>query len=136
MALSSDNGLSRYAWPFVISMLFICGGASAGVDDVWNASPATQDTQWAQAYAAPVNPSNSGSGGAKYQISTYSGNWGSSADFGWHHWCSMTAHTANGDRGTGWNLHTTGFDPGTTKSYWRVTYYNISSWGATCYDVL
>lgn len=34
----------------------------AGVDDVWAASPATQDTQWAQANMAPVSPSNSGSG--------------------------------------------------------------------------
>lgn len=136
MKLYIDNGLSRYAWLFVISTFFICNGASAGVDDVWAASPATNDSKWAQANAAPVNPSHSGSGGAKYQISTYSGSWGSSADFGWHHWCSLTAHTANGDRGTGWNVHTTAFDPITTKSYWRVTYYNISSWGATCYDEL
>lgn len=33
------------------------------MDDTWNAAPATKDTAWAQTYAAPVNPSNSGSGG-------------------------------------------------------------------------
>ena len=31
----------------------------AGVDDVWAASPPTNDSAWAQAYAAPVNPSHS-----------------------------------------------------------------------------
>lgn len=45
------------------ALLICCSGpALAGVDDAWNASPATQDTSWAQTYAAPVNPSNSGSG--------------------------------------------------------------------------
>ena len=34
----------------------------AGVDDAWAASPATQDTAWAQQYAAPVNPAISGAG--------------------------------------------------------------------------
>lgn len=43
------------------ALLLCCSGpAAAGVDDVWNASPATQDTQWAQANAAPVNPGHSG----------------------------------------------------------------------------
>ncbi len=53
------------AKPPLLRRLCCCvaaGAATAGVDDVWNASPATQDTSWAQAYAAPVNPSNSGSG--------------------------------------------------------------------------
>ena len=62
MALSIDNGLSRYAAAAVTAALLICcsGAATAGVDDVWAASPATQDTQWAQVNAAPVSPSNSG----------------------------------------------------------------------------
>jgi hypothetical protein len=43
------------------ALLTCCSGAAtAGVDDVWNASPATRDTAWAQQYAAPVNPANSG----------------------------------------------------------------------------
>jgi hypothetical protein len=43
------------------ALLACCSGAAtAGVDDVWNASPATQDTQWAQANLATVIPSNSG----------------------------------------------------------------------------
>ncbi|MCX4117453.1 hypothetical protein, partial [Aeromonas hydrophila] len=48
---------------FVVGALLVCcgGRAFAGVDDVWAASPATTDTQWAQAYAAPVNPANNGS---------------------------------------------------------------------------
>ncbi|WP_141108953.1 hypothetical protein [Aeromonas veronii] len=136
MSLINDNGLSRYKEPFVMFMLLFCVSVNAKtVDEVWAATPYSQDTQWAQGNLGPVNPSHNG-GSTKYQIFNYSGSWGSAADFGWHHWCSMTAHTANGDRGTGWNLHTTSFDPATTKSYWRVTYYNISSWGATCYDVL
>lgn len=44
-------------------LLACCSGATtAGVDDVWNAAPATQDTAWAQQYAAPVNPANNGAG--------------------------------------------------------------------------
>ena len=37
-----------------------CSVTAQTVDEAWAASPASQDTQWAQAYAAPVNPSNSG----------------------------------------------------------------------------
>lgn len=33
--------------------------ATAGVDDVWASSPATQDTLWAQQHSQPVIPSNS-----------------------------------------------------------------------------
>ena len=136
MNFSIDNGLSRYTITYVVFLSFFCGRVQAGIDDVWAASPATQDTAWAQQYAAPVNPAISGGGGVKYQISTYRGDWGNSADFGWHHWCALTAHTANGDRGTGWNVFSAGFDAATTKSHWKVTYYNLSSWGATCYDVM
>lgn len=62
MALSSDNGLSRYRKAAVMAALLICCNwpAAAGVDDAWNASPTTNDTQWAQANSAPVNPGNSG----------------------------------------------------------------------------
>lgn len=63
MKLSIDNGLSRYQAPIVAFMLFFCNEAFSGVDEVWNASPATQDTAWAQQYAAPVNPMISGNGG-------------------------------------------------------------------------
>lgn len=35
------------------------------MDDVWAASPATTDTRWAQANAAPVNPGHSGAGARK-----------------------------------------------------------------------
>ncbi|MEV3801931.1 hypothetical protein RI528_00060 [Aeromonas veronii] len=136
MNLSSDNGLSRYKVVLVGILLLTCKSVTAGVDDVWNAAPPTYDTAWAQQWAGSVIPANNGGEGAKYKIFTYRGDWGSAADFGWHHWCALTAHTANGDRGTGWNVHATSFDPSTSKSYWRVTYYNLSSWGATCYDVL
>lgn len=65
MNLSSDNGLSRCRAAVVTAALLLCcnGNALAGVDDAWNASPATQDTSWAQVYAAPVNPSNNGGQG-------------------------------------------------------------------------
>ena len=43
------------------ALLACCSGAAtAGVDDVWAASPATQDTQWAQANLATVIPVNNG----------------------------------------------------------------------------
>ncbi|MBW3779585.1 hypothetical protein GL272_22195 [Aeromonas veronii] len=133
---NSDGHYSCLRIYVATMILFCCSQTMAQtVDEAWNAAPPTNDTVWAQKYAANVDRADGGDG-AKYKVSTYSGNWGSSAEFGWHHWCAMTAHTANGDRGTGWNLYSTGTDPVSTKSYWRVTYYNISSWGVTCYDVL
>ncbi|MCF5901240.1 hypothetical protein [Aeromonas veronii] len=65
MNFSIDNGLSRCRAAVVTAALLLCcnGNALAGVDDAWNASPATQDTSWAQVYAAPVNPSNNGGQG-------------------------------------------------------------------------
>ena len=61
MNFSIDNGLSRYSRLFVVIMFVFCGGAVAqSVDDAWAASPATNDTQWAQINAAPVNPGHSG----------------------------------------------------------------------------
>ena len=62
MKLSIDNGLSRCRAAHVMCLLFFCGQIQAGIDDVWAASPATQDTAWAQQYAAPVNPAISGAG--------------------------------------------------------------------------
>ena len=45
------------------ALLLCCSGpATAGIDDVWAASPATRDTAWAQQNAAPVKPGNSGNG--------------------------------------------------------------------------
>ncbi|MCK2086486.1 hypothetical protein HB860_21460 [Aeromonas sp. 3925] len=60
----NDNGLSRYRARLLIAALLACcsGAATAGVDDVWAASPATQDTQWAQANLATVIPVNNGAG--------------------------------------------------------------------------
>lgn len=62
MKLYSDNGLSRYPARLLMAALLACcsGATVAGVDDVWAASPATQDTAWAQQYAGRVGPSNSG----------------------------------------------------------------------------
>ena len=59
---ASDNRLSRYLVGLLMAALLVCcsGAATAGVDDVWNASPATQDTQWAQQHSLPVSPANSG----------------------------------------------------------------------------
>ena len=58
-----DSGLSRYRNASVMAALLLCcsGPVTAGIDDVWAASPATNDSAWAQANAAPVNPGNSGS---------------------------------------------------------------------------
>lgn len=72
MKLYSDNALSRFSTRLLMAALLPCcsGTVTAGVDDVWAASPATYDTQWAQAYAAAVNPSFSGSGG---RVDLYSG---------------------------------------------------------------
>ena len=48
----------------MVALLVCCSGAAtAGVDEVWNASPATRDTAWAQQYAGAVSPSNSGASG-------------------------------------------------------------------------
>lgn len=60
MNFSIDNGLSRYQVAFVAVMFVFCGNALSGVDDVWNAAPATQDTVWAQARAGSVGPKNNG----------------------------------------------------------------------------
>lgn len=122
----------------VVIMAFQCASMSpaiATIDDVWNSTPPTNDGLWAHQNSKTMSPGTSSDGG-NYKISSYSGNWGSSADFGWHHWCALTAHTANGDRGTGWNIYPASFDASTGKSLWKVTYYNLSSWGATCYDVM
>lgn len=70
MKLHNDNDHSRYSLAIVAIMLSFCGKAYSGVDEVWAASPATYDTQWAQAYAAAVNPSFSGTGG---RVDLYSG---------------------------------------------------------------
>ena len=44
-----------------MAALLICYSATAQtVDEAWEASPATNDTQWAQVNMAPVSPSNSG----------------------------------------------------------------------------
>lgn len=63
MELSIDNGLSRCKGFLVATLFLFCNDSFSGVDEVWNASPATQDTAWAQQYAAPVNPMISGAGG-------------------------------------------------------------------------
>lgn len=34
------------------------------MDEAWEASPVSQDTQWAQVNSAPVSPSNSGANGS------------------------------------------------------------------------
>ena len=64
MNLSSDNGLSRYKGVIVSVALSLCISftASAGVDDVWNATPPSYDTAWLQQYAGAVSPGNSGTG--------------------------------------------------------------------------
>lgn len=119
----------------ILSLLVFSSIANAqSIDEAWNSSPSICDAACGQSQLAGVSPGISSSG--NYKISTYRGDWGSSADFGWHHWCALTAHTANGDRGTGWNIYPASFDASTGKSWWQVTYYNLSSWGATCYDVL
>ncbi len=42
-----------------MAALLICYSATAQtVDEAWAASPATTDSQWAQANSAPVNPAN------------------------------------------------------------------------------
>ncbi|MFQ1831834.1 hypothetical protein ACK362_17805 [Aeromonas veronii] len=61
MNLSSDNGLSRYLVPIVSFVFLYCCQARASVDDVWNATPPTYDSAWAQQYAGEVGPGNSGS---------------------------------------------------------------------------
>ena len=40
-----------------------CSATAQTVDEAWAASPASQDTQWAQVNSSPVSPSNSGSNG-------------------------------------------------------------------------
>lgn len=104
------------------ALLACCSGAAtAGVDDVWNASPATTDTQWAQANAAPVNPVNSGSGsdgkwisGQPNGVNTYGSTiwvnvkysstaWGSSQVFvdG-----QQVCESTTGSGQTWWHIHT------------------------------
>lgn len=59
------------------ALLLCCSWpAAAGVDDVWAASPATNDSAWAQANAAPVNPGHSGGGNViRVQASQYGQKW-------------------------------------------------------------
>lgn len=70
MKLYDPKALSICRLAIVTMASLFCGEAVCSVDDVWAASPATYDTQWAQAYAAAVNPSFSGSGG---RVDLYSG---------------------------------------------------------------
>ncbi|HDN9429586.1 hypothetical protein E4188_23850 (plasmid) [Aeromonas media] len=65
-----NNAISRNQLAIVAIASLFCGKAFSGVDEVWASSPATYDTLWAQAYAAAVNPSFSGSGG---RVDLYSG---------------------------------------------------------------
>ncbi|MDX7702033.1 hypothetical protein [Aeromonas caviae] len=44
------------------ALLLCCSATAQTVDEAWAATPAAQDTPWAQVNAAPVNPANSGSG--------------------------------------------------------------------------
>ncbi len=53
------------------ALLACCSGAAtAGVDDVWAASPATQDSQWVQQYSLPVNPGHNVTSG---RVELYNG---------------------------------------------------------------
>lgn len=74
MKLYIDNGRSRYSAAAVMAALLLCYSATAQtVDEAWAASPATTDTQWAQANAAPVNPANSGTANTQGGLYTVAG---------------------------------------------------------------
>lgn len=47
-------------------LFFYCSTVLAGVEDVWNASPPTNDTVWAQQNARPVKPGWNGSGQGEF----------------------------------------------------------------------
>lgn len=51
----------KQALPSAVLIFYSCT-ALAGVEDVWNASPPTNDTVWAQQNARPVEPGWNGSG--------------------------------------------------------------------------
>ncbi len=118
--------------------LCISSGAIAGVDDVWNASPATQDSQWVQQYMPPVNPGH-GVGGTKpkVRLTFYSGGGGcgsnGSRGLGWHAWCVVSTNEPCSDRATGTYLTPNDASASETK-YWSMDSYHVSRWQVTCYD--
>ena len=93
----NDNGLSRYRARLLMAALLACcsGAAAAGVDDVWAASPATQDTQWAQVYAAPVNPINSGGGKPKIYKDSITSYGETAKNLGHHDSCVISSFFAD-----------------------------------------
>ena len=128
MNFSIDNGLSRCKAAAVAAALLLCcsGAATAGVDDAWNASPATQDTSWAQAYAAPVNPSNSGGGGGEAVFYSISAGWGQTksqqlVSTQTHH-CALSISQSRNDNHVNTDVYQSG-------GYWFLRLYSVGNAG-------
>jgi hypothetical protein len=122
---------------FIILQFLFGGVALAGIDDVWNSSPPTNDSYWSHHNALPVNPGHSVSEKPKMKLTYYSGGGGCGSNgtrgLGWHAWCVVSTNEPCSDRATGTYLTPNDSSASETR-YWTMDSYHVSRWQVTCYD--